>query len=85
MSQLKIHEELIFMALADNLRDLRHKHSLSQRDLADAIGVSHPRISEMEKGKANPTLSTLQNIADVFGVSVAHLVREKRKKLSKTA
>ena len=72
------------MSLGSNVRDLKHKHNYSQKDLANAIGVSHPRISEIERGLANPTLTTLKAISCVFGVSVSHLVREPRKKMEKT-
>ena len=73
------------MALAENLRNLRNKHGLSQKQLADAIGVSHPRISELERGHGNPTLSTLVDLAGYFSVPVSKLLDESRKKIAKSA
>ena len=75
----------LYMSLASNLRKLRVKHGLSQTDLSDAIGVSYSRISEMENGRANPKLSTLEALANVFGVTVSELVRERGRKLQKSA
>lgn len=77
------------MALAENLRNLRIKHGLSQKELAAAIGVSYPRISEMESGHANPTLNTLVDLARHFKVPVSKLLDEpketSRKKIAKSA
>lgn len=33
------------------LRDLRAKHGVSLRDLADTLGCSHVRLGEVEQGK----------------------------------
>lgn len=70
------------MALSENIKRLRTKHRLSQADLAESIGVSHPRISDIERGVGNPTLKTLGKLADFFGVSVADLLKQKKSKQS---
>ena len=71
------------MALPENIKRLRAKHKLSQAELAESIGVSHPRISDIERGVGNPTLKTLGKLADFFGVPVADLL--KARKVSQSA
>lgn len=50
---------------------------LSQVELAKALGMSHPRVSDIERNIGNPTLHTLVKIAEFFGVSVGDLVEGK--------
>ncbi len=55
------------------IRDVRKAQKLTQEDLAAAIGTSQSNVSEIEKGKHNPTLETLSKIADALKVPVADL------------
>lgn len=66
------------MSLASNVKQLRLKRGMSQTELASAIDASYSRISEIENGKGNPTLRTLEAIAKVFGVAVGTLLKESR-------
>jgi transcriptional regulator with XRE-family HTH domain len=66
--------------LAQNVRIFRIKRRMSQKDLAAAVGTSHPRISDIERGTGNPTLKTIEAIAAALGTSVEKLVREKMAK-----
>lgn len=68
--------------LSENVKRLRETYAMSQKDLAAAIGTSHPRISEIEKGHGNPTLKTLELIAAAFNVTVADLVSKHPQKKS---
>lgn len=42
----------------------------SQTQLAEAIGSRQPVISRLEQGNGNPSLSTLQKIADALDLSL---------------
>ena len=68
--------------LSENLKRLREPYAMSQKDLANAIGTSHPRISEIEAGRGNPTLKTLEAIALAFNTTVADLVSKHPQKKS---
>lgn len=61
--------------LGENLRKLRIKRALSQGDLADALGVDPAYISNIENGRMNPTLSTLEKIAKALGISSSELLK----------
>jgi len=69
-------------ALSRNLRTLRTLHGLSQKQLAERVGVSHPRISELECGNGDPKLHTLEKIAKAFGTTVSALLQENLGKFS---
>ena len=51
------------------LRRLRAQHHITQRDLADKIGVDYTYISKIENEALDPpSEDTLIKMADVFGV-----------------
>lgn len=43
---------------------------MTQKELAEKIGVSRPNISRMEKGDYNPTIDMLVKVADGLGLDV---------------
>ena len=61
--------------LGENLRKLRLKKNLSQGDLAKALDVDRAYISNIENGRMNPTLSTLEKIAKALGISSSELLK----------
>lgn len=62
------------MAFNERLKELRNRRSLSQADLADAIGVSKSAVSMYERGERNPDFETLEAIADFFNVDMNYLL-----------
>ena len=64
-------------ALGVRMRQLRVKKGYSLQQVADAVGVSKAHIWELEKGRThNPSLALLRALADLFGVTIGHLVNE---------
>ncbi len=61
--------------LGENLRKLRLKKNLSQGDLATTLGVDRAYISNIENGRMNPTLSTLEKISGALGISSSELLK----------
>lgn len=59
--------------LGDRLRDLRQRKGLTLRQLAEAAGVSPAMLSQIENGAADPSLTTLRKLANVFDESIANL------------
>jgi len=57
--------------VATELVRYRSHHGLSQRALAAQLGVSQPRVVELESGEKNPTFDTLVKIAAVTGSEFA--------------
>ena len=61
--------------LGENLRKLRLKKNMSQGDLATALSVDRAYISNIENGRMNPTLSTLEKISNALGISSSELLK----------
>ena len=61
--------------LGQNLRKLRLKKNMSQVALATALNVDRAYISNIENGRMNPTLSTLEKISKALGISSSELLK----------
>src|ERR1700736_707605 len=57
--------------VAARLVGYRYDHGLSQRALAKRLGVSQPRVVELESGEKNPQIETLAKIAAATGLEFA--------------
>ncbi|MFR1708160.1 MAG: helix-turn-helix domain-containing protein [Clostridium sp.] len=60
--------------LGIRLKELRKKHGLTQKALADILLIDNSSISKYENDKAIPENELLQRIADFFSVSVDYLL-----------
>ena len=60
--------------MLENLRLLRDTSGISQKQLADAIGVSQQSINKYENHNIEPDIETLIRIADFFDTSVDYLI-----------
>lgn len=58
----------------DTIRSLRERRGLTQKALADAVGVTDKAVSKWETGRGLPDLSLLEPIARALGVSIAELL-----------
>ncbi|MET4356387.1 transcriptional regulator with XRE-family HTH domain [Bradyrhizobium sp. RT9b] len=58
----------IAKALARNVLRLRKDKGWTQDELAAKLGVEQMAVSLIENARSNPTLETLEVIADCFGV-----------------
>ncbi len=59
--------------LRKNLRELRIRTSLTQKDLAHKLGISVPGYSKIETGDTDVNLSRLCQIANVYELPLADL------------
>ncbi len=60
--------------LLDQLVELRKSKGLTQRDVADRLGVDQSAIARIESGDRDPHLSTLRRYALAIGAEVEHKV-----------
>ena len=59
----------------NNLRLLRYKCKMTQKQLARASGVSQSYINELENGtKTNPSFLILMKLSNAMGVTVCELM-----------
>jgi len=69
------------MAFSEKLKTLRTTHHLSQRDLADRVGVGKSQISYYENGERFPSADVLIKLSDVFRVTTDYLLDISREKI----
>ena len=72
--------EKLTQILADNIREYRREHGLSQEDFADQCGLHRTYVGSVERNERNVTLSTLEVFATVLGISVPELLTKKSSK-----
>lgn len=59
---------------ASNVRRLRAKKHLSQKALADKVGISVSYVSMLERGQRSPPLETVEKMAKALSVPPATLL-----------
>lgn len=64
------------MDFSQRVRSYRDKFSFTQDDVARKLGVTSSAVSTWEAGRARPRLDKLQQLADLFGTTVADLMGE---------
>ena len=62
------------MALNRILTELRNERGLSQKELAEGIGISQSAIAKIELGRNEATASTVRKLAKFFGVSTDYFL-----------
>ncbi len=66
--------ETLTAAIANNVRAQRAHRGMTLDELAMRSGVSRGMLIQIEQGRTNPSINTLNRIADALGVSVGRLV-----------
>lgn len=61
--------------LAKNIKIIRERKSMSQGDICRDLGCDRSFISNIEAGKSNPTLMTIERIAAALGVTCDELLK----------
>jgi transcriptional regulator with XRE-family HTH domain len=59
---------------AGNVRRLRSRKHLSQKALADKVGISVSYVSMLERGQRSPPLETIEKVARALGVAPGALL-----------
>jgi transcriptional regulator with XRE-family HTH domain len=59
---------------AGNVKRLRSRKNLSQKALADKVGISVSYVSMLERGQRSPPLETIEKMAKALGVTPAALL-----------
>lgn len=58
------------MKLSDRLKELRKSESLTQKELAEKIGISVHSINSYESGRRTPNFEAIQKLENYFKVSI---------------
>ncbi|MFN3640117.1 MAG: helix-turn-helix transcriptional regulator [Flavobacterium sp.] len=59
-----------FVEIIQSIKERREILKVTQETLAELSGVGLRTLKQLESGKGNPTLLTLQKVADVLGMEV---------------
>jgi transcriptional regulator with XRE-family HTH domain len=59
-----------FQELIDTIKKRRKNLQVNQENLAKLSGVGLRTLKQFESGKGNPTLQTIQKLADVLGLEI---------------
>jgi len=59
----------LYMRLGEELKQARIKRRMSQRDVADVMGVSHVSIARYENGQTRIDMETLDRLCKVLGIT----------------
>ena len=63
-------------AIARNVKQARKRAGLSQAEVADRAGLSGSYVSEIERGRGNPSVEALARIAETLGLRPYQLLLE---------
>jgi transcriptional regulator with XRE-family HTH domain len=61
--------------LGENIKKLRIQKGMNQLELSSILGVDTAYISNVENGKKNPTIRTVENIAKALKIDVNKLLK----------
>lgn len=62
--------------VGENFARLRKERGLTQEQVEERSGFSQFYISDLERGRRNPTIISLYELANAIGVRVADLINE---------
>ena len=64
-----------FADVVTALRVARETRALSLQDICDRIGITCSSLSQLEKGRGKPTMTTLRRVAEAIGVEILVTVK----------
>lgn len=76
--------EIARQAFARALRRRRIRRGISQEELA-LEGIARSHVSDLERGLIDPKLSTILQLARIFGVRASVIVAEVERNIAKLA
>lgn len=66
-------ENSLQINVGKHIQKLRELKGISQQDLAAKCNFEKSNMSRLEAGKVNPTLSTLEKVANALDITLAEL------------
>jgi transcriptional regulator with XRE-family HTH domain len=66
----------VFLKIGERLKRLRMVNSLTQEELASRADLTKGYISQLENDATSPSIATLKDMLDVFGVSMQEFFSE---------
>ena len=76
MANLNFPSSVAWMSFTNRFLQLRKQHSLTQQQMADAVGIHITQVKRYEGGDAQPSLDALKKISLSFNVTTDWLIFE---------
>ena len=64
-------------SMGEIISTLRKEKGMTQKDIADKLGITDKAVSEWERDVAFPDTATIPKLAEILGVSVEELMQAK--------
>lgn len=64
-------------SMGETISTLRKEKGMTQKDLADQLGITDKAVSKWERNVAYPDTATIPALAEILGVSVEELLNAK--------
>ena len=61
--------------LGKNIKRIREQKKMSQGDICRKLGFDRAQMSNIEAGKGNPTIATIEKIAQALGIASDELLK----------
>ena len=69
----------VYELIGHNLKESRTTHGYTQERLANELNTSASHLRSLEKGRGNPTVKTLECLADTLGVPLLQFFNEENR------
>src|SRR5947199_8254720 len=63
----------VHVELGERLRAIRQLRRKTLKEIASAAGISESFLSQLERGRTNATIATLQRLSTALGIEVSDL------------
>jgi len=70
------------MELGHHLKRARESKRMSQQEVAELLGIAQKTLSNMESGKAQPSVIQLAKMGEIYGLDILKLLSENGIQLS---
>jgi len=67
------------LSIAETIKQMRKIVGMTQTDYAKLIGIAPRIVMDIERGKANPRLDTLNKLAKPFGLALGFVINSEKK------
>ena len=67
------------MKVGNKIKEYRELNKMTQKDIAEILGVEPATISKYEAGTIEPNIESLKRLAETFNVTVDELIKDEEK------
>ena len=64
------------MGLAENIKQIREQHGLTQKEFAEAVGVSAATVSTWEIGTRQPRMGVIEKISRLYDIRKSDIIED---------